>query len=81
MSQTSWQHNKAKAARYSARDLKNLSYLSENAAEGLRSTRQHCCSYIVSVFEITPKNLVIQGRAQLLHHSSHRVKVGVETTC
>ena len=61
---------KAKAARYSASDLKNLHILPENSAEGLRSRREHCWSYVVSVFENTPKNLVIQGRV-LLDHSSH----------
>ena len=41
---------------------------------------ERCWSYIVSVFENTPKNLVIQGRAQL-EHNSHIVMVGVEATC
>ena len=36
--------------------------------------------YVVYIFENTPKNLVVQGRAQL-EHSSHIVKVGVEATC
>ena len=40
------------------------------------SRRGECCQrYIVSVFENTPKNLVVQGRVQL-EHSSHIVKVG-----
>ena len=34
---------------------------------------------VVSVFENIPKNLVVQGTAQL-EHSSHIVKVGVEAT-
>ena len=33
-----------------------------------------------SIFENTPKHLVVQGRMQL-EHSSHIVKVGVEATC
>ena len=37
-------------------------------------------SYVVSAFENTTKNLVVQGRVQL-EHSSHIVKVGVEATC
>ena len=43
------------------------------------SRRERCWHYIVSVFENTPKNLMVQGSAQL-EHSSHIVKVGVETT-
>ena len=35
---------------------------------------------IVSAFENTAKNLVVQGRVQL-EDSSHIVKVGVEATC
>ena len=73
-----WQHKKAKAARYSARDLKNLRILPENSAEGFMSRRQHCGSYIVSVFENIPKNLLVQGRVQL-EHISH-IKIGVEAT-
>ena len=64
---------KAKAARYSAMDLKNLHILPENSAEGLRSRREHCQSYVVSVFENVPKNLVIQGRVQLDHSSRIRM--------
>ena len=60
--------------------FKNLCILSENSAEGLGSRRDHCWSYVVSVFEDTPTNLVVQARAQL-EHSSHMVKVSVETTC
>ena len=41
--------------------------------------REHCWSYVVSAFENTTKNLVVQGRVQLEH--SHIVKVGVEATC
>ena len=78
MSQT-YDNKKAKAARYSARDLKNIRILSENSAEGLGPRRERCWRYVVSVFENTPKNLVVQGRAQL-EHSSHIVKVGVEAT-
>ena len=63
------QHKKAKALRYSARDLKNLRILPENSAEGLRSRRQHCWRYIVSVSDNTPKKLVVQRRAQLEHNS------------
>ena len=52
-----WQHKKAKAARYSATDLKNLSVLLENFAEDLASKREreHCWCYVVSAFEITLK--------------------------
>ena len=42
------------------------------------SRRQHCGSYIVSVFENIPKNLLVQGRVQL-EHISH-IKIGVEAT-
>ena len=58
------QHKKAKATRYSARNLKNLCISTENLAEGLRSTRERCWSYVVSVFKNTTKNLVAQeGRS------------------
>ena len=57
----------AKAARYSARDLK-------------REKTGHYWHYIVSAFENTPKKLMVQERVQL-EHSSHIVKVGVEATC
>ena len=40
--------------------------------------RQHCGSYIVSVFENIPKNLLVQGRVQL-EHISH-IMIGVEAT-
>ena len=53
---------------------------SRNLAEGLGSTKEHCQGYVVSAFENTTKNLVVQGRVQL-EHSSHIVKVGVEATC
>ena len=69
-----------KPLRYSARDLKNLRILLENSAEGLKSRRERCWHYVVSVFENTPKHLVVQGRMQV-EHSSHIVKVGVEATC
>ena len=72
-----WQYKKAKAA-YSARDLKNLRILPENSAEGFMSRRQHCGSYIVSVFENISKNLLVQGRVQF-EHISH-IKIGVEAT-
>ena len=39
-----------------------------------------CWSYLVSVFEITLENLVVQGMVQL-EHVSHIVMVGVEATC
>ena len=39
----------------------------ENSAEGLGSTREHCWSYVVSAFENKTKNLVL--------------KVGVKATC
>ena len=63
---------------HSARDLKNLRILSQNSAEGFMSRREHCGSYIVSVFENIPKNLLVQGRVQL-EHISH-IKIGVEAT-
>ena len=47
---------------HSARNLKNLRILPENSAEGFMSRREHCGSYIVSVFENIPKNLLVQGR-------------------
>ena len=58
-----WQHKKVNVGRYSARDLKNLSILPENSAEGLGPRREHCWNYAVSVFENTPTNLVVQIRA------------------
>ena len=61
-------------------DLKNLLILPENLAEGLGSRKEHCWSYVVSAFENTIKNLVVQGRVQL-EHSSHIVQVGVEAKC
>ena len=66
--------------RYSARVLKNLRILLENSAEGLGYRRECCWRYVLSVFENTPKNVVVQGRTQL-EHSSHIVQVGVEATC
>ena len=54
----------AKAARYSARDLK-------------REKTGHYWHYIVSAFENTPKNLMVQERVQS-EHSSHIVKVSVK---
>ena len=51
----------------------------KNPIEDLRSRREHCWSYVVSVFENIPKNLVVQGRVQL-EHSSQIVKVGIEAT-
>ena len=36
-----------------ARDLKNLCFLPETSVEGLGSRREHCWSYVVSVFENT----------------------------
>ena len=54
---------KAKAIRYSAVDLKNLYIWPENPEEGLRSRREHCWNYGVSVSQNTPQNLVVQGRA------------------
>ena len=61
-------------------DLKILRILLENSVEGLRSRRERCLRYVVSVFENTPKHLVVQGRMQV-EHSSHIVKVGIEATC
>ena len=48
--------------------------------QSLGFRREHCRSYVVSAFENTTKNLVVQGRVQL-EHSSHIVKVGVEAKC
>ena len=79
-SKIKWQHKKAKAARYWARDLKNLCIFQGNSAEALGSRREHCWHYVISVFQNTPKNLVVQGRVQW-EHSSHIVQVGVEATC
>ena len=87
---------KAKAARYSATDLKNLCILPENSIGGLGSRRDCCWSYI-PVFEDSPKkliskfifsiflklmqlHLVVKGRVQL-QHSSYTVKVNIKTTC
>ena len=42
------------------------------------SRREHRGSYIVSVFENIPKNLLVQGRVQLEHISY--IKIGVEAT-
>ena len=75
-----WQHKKAKSEWYSARYLKNLRILPENSAEDLGCKREHCWSYIVSVFENTPKSLVVRGRVQL-EHSSYIVKADVKATC
>ena len=52
----------------------------ENSAEGFGSRREPCWSYIVSVLDNTPKNLVVTGKVQL-EHISHIVKVGVKVTC
>ena len=71
---------KAKAARYSIRDLKNLCILLENSAEGLGSRKEDCWSYVAYAFENTTKNVVVEGKVQL-EHSSHIVKVGVKATC
>ena len=71
---------KAKAIRYSAKDLKNLCILLESSAEGgFGSRRKHCWCYVVSVLENTAVNLVVQERVQL-EHSSHIVTVSVEAT-
>ena len=69
-----------KGQSHSARDLESLHILLGNSAEHPRSRREHWWSYIVSVFENTPKNWVVQGRAQL-EHSSHKIMVGVKATC
>ena len=50
------QHKKAKAARYSAGNLKNLPILPKNSAKGLRPSRELGWGYI-SVYENTPKKL------------------------
>ena len=68
-----------------ARELsKNVCILPENSVKGLESRRERSWGYL-SVYENTIKKfpqlyLAVQGRAQL-EHSSHIVKVGVETTC
>ena len=69
-----------KARSYWPRNLKNVCILPENSEKGLGSRGECCWSYVESVFENTPKNLVVQGRVQL-EHSNHRVQVGVEATC
>ena len=79
-SKVQWQHKKAKDAKCSARDLKNLHILLKNSAEGLGSRREHCWGYVVSDFEDVLKNLVVQGRVQL-EHSSHIGQVCVKATC
>ena len=71
---------KAKAIRYSARDLKNLRIFPENSAEDLGCRRDRCLRYIAFVFVKIPKNLLVQGRAQL-ERISTIVKVNVEGTC
>ena len=50
--------------------------LPENSAEGLGPGRECCKCYIVSVFEKTPQNLVVQEKAQL-ENSTHVVKRSV----
>ena len=75
-----YRQKKAKALKYFARDLKNLCILRENSAVDLGSRREHCWSYVLSAFENTAKNLVVQGRVQLEHSCQHIVKVGVEAT-
>ena len=62
-------------SQHSAWDLKNLCILPENSADSAE-----CWSYIVSAFENTARNLVVQGRVQL-EHSSHIIKISVEVTC
>ena len=52
---------KAKAERKSARNLKNLHILLENSAEGLRSRREHCWSYIF-IYENTRKKSLSGSR-------------------
>ena len=47
---------------------------------GLLSRRKCYWHYILSVFENTPKNLMVQGKVQL-EHNSHIVKVVVKATC
>ena len=69
-----WVNKKVKAAKYYSKDF------AENSAEVLGSRREHCWSYIVSVFENKTKNLEVQRSVQL-EHSSHIVKIGVEATC
>ena len=80
MSQTYYDNRKKPKLQdtHSARDLKNSCILPQNSAEGFMSRREHCGSYIVSVFENIPKNVLVQGRVQL-EHISH-IKIGVEAT-
>ena len=52
----------------------NLYIWLENSAEGLGFSRECYWSYVVSVLENTPKNLLVQGRVQL-EHSSHIVRL------
>ena len=71
---------KGKVARYFAKNLSNLCILPENSTEGLGSKRKDCWSYVVSAYENTTKNLVVQEKVKL-EHSSQIVKVDVEATC
>ena len=43
----------AKAARYSAKDLKNLGILRENSAEGLGFRRERCRGYMPTLQALT----------------------------
>ena len=49
-----WQHKKAKATRYSAKNLKNLGILLENSEEGLGSRRMHNV-WVMYLWEYTKK--------------------------
>ena len=50
-----WQHKKAKAARYSAWDLKNLRILLENSAEGLGGQERVLLGLCICLLKYTQK--------------------------
>ena len=55
-------------------------YFTAKFSRGPQVQERVVWSYVVSAFETTTKNLVVQEKMQL-EHSSHNVKVGVEATC
>ena len=73
-------HAKSQADNIWVKNIKNLCILLENSAVGLGSSRKRCWSYIVSAFENTPKNLVLQ-EIMSFEHSNCIVKVSVKATC
>ena len=76
-SKIQWQHKKAKAARYSARDLKNLLILPENSAESLRSRRERW-SYVVCLWEYIQKlSSSRKGHSWSISHSQGECQAGL----